>query len=304
MTFLKRILKLYTLAAVLVTAASCGNDDDNIIFNNGNGNGGLVVDNQYTHRLEVPRLKAGNIFIHHSTKFGGDSIMNFCLEYDSTKYHSRWVAFRFDGVTRQKNVSRKSYSIKPQYPIDPKLPKNVALEDDARFNGSTGWYDHGHLCASADRLFSREGNDQTFYMTNMSPQENNFNSNYWSAFEQHVQNKGRDRSFADTLYVCKGGTIDNDEDIIGYVSNDRMAIPRYYFMALLKVKNGSYSSIAFFIEHKDYGYNHSPSRAEMAEHAMSVDNLEEQTGIDFFHNLPDAIESKVENFYSTSAWGL
>ncbi len=299
---IQKIFQILTLAAVLVTAASCSKDDnDDIIFGGGESSGS-VANNQYTHRLEVPRLKAGNIFIHHSTKFGKDSVMNYCLEYDKSQYHSRWVAFRFDGITRQKNVSRKDYDIKPQYPADPKLPENIALEDDARFNGNTGWYDHGHLCASADRLFSREGNDQTFYMTNMSPQNGKFNSSYWSAFEQHVQDKGRDKNFSDTLYVCKGGTIDDEDNIIGYVANSRMAIPKYYFMALLKVKNDTYSAIAFYMEHKNYGY--SPSRSEMAEKAMRIDQLEELTGIDFFHNLPDAIEAKVESFYSTSAWGL
>lgn len=291
-----KFIYVLTLAAVLVTAASCSKDDD------GEGGGiilgGVTLSNDYTKRIEVPELKNGNIFIQHSTKIGSDSVMTYCLEYDRTKWHSRWVAFRFDGTTRQKRVSRKDYNIKPQYPADPKLASNYAIEDDASFNG----YNHGHLCASADRLFSREGNDQTFYMTNMSPQNGNFNSNYWSVLENLVQDRGRDASFADTLYVCKGGTIE-DKQFLTRVASGRIVVPKYYFMALLKVKNGAYSSIAFCMEHKDYGRN-SPSRSEMSKHAMSVDELEEFTGINFFHNLPDKAEIAVETNYSISAWGL
>ncbi len=296
-----RIFHIITWAAVLVTAASCSKEEDNdgFILGGDGSNSGMVIDNLFTRRLEVPALKSGNIFIQHSTKYGNDSIMNYCIEYDTTKFHSRWVAFRFDGITRQKKVSRKDYDISPQYPRDPKLPSEYALEDALYGSG----YNHGHLCASADRLFSREGNDQTFYMTNMSPQQSNFNSSYWAEFEQYVQGKGRDKNFSDTLYVCKGGTIDEDK-IIKRVADNRIVVPKYYFMALLKVKNGAYSAIAFYMEHKNYGRGYSPTYAEMAEHSMSIDELESFTGIDFFHNLPDAIENSVESFHSTSAWGL
>lgn len=296
MNLIYKISCMLALAAVLVTAASCSKDDD--AGGNGIILGGTTLSNDYTKRIEVPALKNGNIFIQHSTKVGADSVMTYCLEYNPAQWHSRWVAFRFDATTRMKRVSRKDYSIKPQYPADPKLNPAKAIEDDASFNR----YNHGHLCASADRLFSREGNDQTFYMTNMSPQNGNFNSSYWSVLEGLVQEKGRDNSLADTLYVCKGGTIESGQ-ILTRVADKRIVVPKYYFMALLKVKNGAYSSIAFCMEHKDYGRG-PHARSVMAKHAMSVDQLEEFTGIDFFHNLPDKAEIGTETSYSLNVWGL
>ena len=106
--------------------------------------------------------------------------------------------------------------------------------------------------ASADRLYSRQANDQTFYMSNMSPQIGNFNSGFWADFEGQMQSRGRDKYFSDTLYICKGGTIDRSDHIIKYVANGRMAVPKYYFMAALAVKNGTYKGIAFWMEHKNY----------------------------------------------------
>lgn len=287
---------------MLFTVAACSTDDDDGLSFNPDGPVAPslpMAPGSVASRLEVPALKAGNLFLSHWSVENGDSVMTFCLEYDKAKYHSRWVAFRFDATTSLKRVSRKDYSIKPQYPIDPKLPTAYAIESDASFQG----YQHGHLVASADRLYSRLANDNTFYMTNMSPQRAKFNSPYWSEFEQFVQDKGRSRSFADTLYVCKGGTIDKDAHIIEYVSRGRMAVPRYYFMALLKVKNGKYTSLGFWMEHKSYG-NGSPSYAEMRDKAVSIDELEELTGIDFFHNLPDVIENATEKLFSPSVWGL
>ena len=121
-------------------------------------------------RIEMPQLTgtAAERFLVHRVApahTGGDSILNYAVDYDVTLFHSRWVAFRFDTETRPKKVGRKPYSQKPQYPADPLLARAEALPSDLSFNG----YDHGHLVASADRLFSREANDQTFYMSNMSP---------------------------------------------------------------------------------------------------------------------------------------
>lgn len=287
---------------MLFTVAACSKEDDDGFYFEPDGPAAPVapaVQGSVASRLEVPALKGGNLLVSHWTVENGDSVMTYCLEYDTAKHHSRWVAFRFDATTALKRVGRKDYSIKPQYPIDPKLPTAYAIESDAPFQG----YQHGHLVASADRLYSRQGNDNTFYMSNMSPQRAKFNSPYWSEFEQFVQSKGRNRSFADTLYVCKGGTIDKDAHIIEYVSRGRIAVPRYYFMALLKVKNGKYTSLGFWMEHKSYGSS-SPSYAEMRDKAVSIDELEELTGIDFFHNLPDVVEDATEKLYSPSVWGL
>ena len=295
---------LVILACALITA--CG-DSDNFIEGSitppSNGNDTPppsegVSTHAYTKLIEVPQLKPGNTFVYHAVKVGADSIMNFCLEYDREKYHSRWVAFRFDGNTRPKSVARKSYDIKPQYPQDPKLNPSWALESDALYGSG---YNHGHLVASADRLYSREANDQTFYMSNMSPQIRDFNGGLWLKFEQEIQSLGRSNTFCDTLYVCKGGTIDRSEHIIKYVADGRMAVPKYYFMAAVAVKNGTYKGIAFWMEHKKYNSSESEP-TQMRKYALSIDALEEKTGINFFHNLPEKVETVVEANYNANVW--
>ena len=294
----------YISALMIVLAlgffASCDDGDDYYLGSTDAPNSGSTSGDggNASHRLELPLPLAGNDLLEHRTKVGGRDIVNYTIEYDRAAYHSRWVAFRFDAQTRAKAVSRKDYSIRPQYPHDPLLPQSVGLENDARFNG----YDHGHLVASADRLFSREGNDQTFYITNMSPMNGNFNQKYWVTLEQFVQDKGRDASFADTLYVAKGGTI-ADNMISGRVSSGRIVVPKYYYMALLKVKNGVYSALGLWVEHKNYGTSYAP-RSILRSHAVSIDQLETLTGINFFHNLPDRVENVVESEAFLSAWGI
>lgn len=298
-----KLLSILFVSTVIVCACS---DDDHPWINNGGSNGSGT--NNYpspnpaiTSRMETPRVlnDGTTVLISHDTKVNGKTVVTYELEYDINKYHSRWVAFRFDGDTRAKTTGRQD-----AFADDPSLSSTYHIGS----NGF-GWnYNRGHLCASADRLYSKEANVQTFYMTNMSPQIGNFNGGYWVTLEGLVQSLGRNATFADTLYVVKGGTI-KDNQIMDYVTRPngkKVAVPKYYYMALLKVKNGGYSSIAFWMEHKDYGYdyNRQAPLSEIKKTVVSVNQLEELTGIDFFPNLPDASEEIIENQNMPSVWGM
>lgn len=243
-------------------------------------------------------LSTGTQFIQHSTEVRGDSMMTYCLEYDLTKFHSRWVAFRFDGLTRAKSTGRHD-----TWTDDPDLSPQYQI-GAGTFSGGV----RGHICASYDRRYSVEAEKQTYYMTNMTPMGYDFNGSYWTVFESYINDKdhgiGCSSTFADTLYVVKGGTI-RDGQIKGYAHSSawkQMPIPKYYFIALLKLKAGTYKSIGFLVEHKDYGRK--ATMDDVRDAAMTIDKLEQETAIDFFPNLPDDIETKVEKSYSKADWNL
>ena len=71
-------------------------------------------------------------------------------------------------------------------------------------------------------------------------------------------------------------------------------------MALLLKTNGYYRAIAFWAENE----NIDRGNESLKQFAISIDELERRTGIDFFCNLPDDIEENVESSYNTSVWGL
>ena len=209
-TMQKTIINLFSrlcLVALLPFLLSLGGDDNDIQFGeeNGQGSGGVVVTPSAQHYLAHgnPRSKNRTALRsscrHSTTTSSGREVMAYCLEYDKRQHHSRWVAFRFDGDTRVRNVSRSD----EPFADDPKLSADLHI--GSRGFGS-GYY-CGHLCASADRLYSREANELTFFMSNMSPQMSAFNQGYWVTLEGLVQKLGRNVSFADTLYVVKGGTV-------------------------------------------------------------------------------------------------
>lgn len=275
-------LLCFGVAFLCVVLFSCNKDEKN------DGDSGSFA----TGIVELPALRNGvnDMFVTHSTTFNGKKVTSFSMEYDKSKKHSRWIAFRFDNLTKQQNVSRLD-----AFDIDPSVPSEYQRVQ-ADF-GKKG-YDRGHLCASADRLYSREVNEQTFYYTNMSPQRNSFNTGAWQDLEAKVQSWGRSCTPSDTLYVVKGGTIDKENQIKEYINDDRSKpVPKYYYMALLFKKGESYKAIAFWLEHTD-----SPRTVNLADCALSIDELEEKTGIDFFPNVNDKLEDVLESSYSVKAW--
>ena len=192
----------------------------------------------------------------------------------------------------ESNTSRTSSS----------YPNDFFLPDDMQFSADpykSSGYDHGHICPSADRLSSEEVNAQTFFLSNMQPQTHSFNAGIWARMETQVRQWA---DIFDTLYVVKGGTIDADDQIITYISNESetIPVPRYFFMGLLGKSPTGYSALGFWVEHKD-GYS---TRVPLSDFVVNISDLQQLTGIDFFHNLPDDIEQEVENISSETLKNL
>ena len=250
----------------------------------------------YAGRIEIPKLKGGNmnLFYTHTSTYNGKEFITYSAEYDCTKKHTRWVAFTFDNVSNQKNTNRSD-----KWGNDPKIP--TAYQTYASDYSSP--YNKGPLVASADRYITREANVQTFYYSNMSPQIASFNGGIWNQMEEKVRSWAKSLSANDTVYVVKGGKIDGtiaDGTLIEYTGN-QVAVPQNYFMAVLSLKGGAspqYKAIAFYINQKTY------SSSSINNYVISIDELEQKTGLDFFHNLPDNIENEVEQSYNKSDWGL
>ena len=304
---MNKLKAILAAAAVIFTVAACGGDDDDIVYGGSSGGGNVpttLKERDAEKRLEVPARKSSNIFVSHWTVEGKDSVMNSCYEYDKKAYHTRWVAYRFDGITSKVGTGRSN-----EWGEDPKLVKAGISIGDGYFSG----YQRGHICPSADRVYSVDANVQTFYTSNMSPQNGVFNPGLWAKHEEFVRNLGRrcysqnssnySKRFADTLYVVKGGTI-NDGNTLGTTyftssKNYKVTIPKYYFVALLKVRGGIYNAVGFLFEHKS---SDTDPNFNAFDYAMSIDELESFTGIDFFANLPDKTEISIENAYAESAW--
>lgn len=148
----------------------------------------------------MPHLNPENYYVEHTVTYDGKKILNYAYEWVKDKKHTAWVAFSFDETTSQKNVSRSDDA----WATDLELPGGWCPEES---NHKSDGFDKGHLCASEDRVYSKEANAQTFYYSNMSPQMSSFNGGFWASFEILVQKWARSGAY-DKVYVVKGGTAD------------------------------------------------------------------------------------------------
>jgi endonuclease G len=219
------------------------------------------------------------------------------MEYDTAQRHAVWVAYKFYSRYNEKSVKRSD-----AWAYDPKIPVIYqSLKKSQTYPG----YDRGHLCASEDRVFDLEANKETFFFSNMSPQKGCFNQQTWKYLEEAVRKWAQSEN-CDTLYVVAGGAINQGVESLGKLkTRNNVTIPKYYFKALLRRQGDSFHSIAFWLENRCY----SPNKITH-QYAISIRELEEKTGIDFFPNLkyvlPDnpSLEDIVESSFNIEKWPL
>lgn len=288
----KRLLPLGLLLATSLLFTSCHNDEDELTPTT-NVNANDLTHGKEAQRMEMPHLRGAVVDLFLVKRISNGDI-NFCIEWDIAKKAQRWTAFRWDNSNSGGYVKREDNFLEDQ---DIPLAYRTTYDN---YRGSG--YTRGHICASADRWYNIEANRQTFLYSNMQPQLYDFNGGIWANLEMKVRGWNQP-SFRDTLYVCKGGTIDHSSDIIETTPTG-LIVPKYFFMAILcknsSQTNGGYKAIAFWLEHHE-GY---ADAENLKPYIITVDRLEELTGIDFFCNLPDMIEEQVESSVTATAWGF
>ena len=250
----------------------------------------------YAWRLEYPHINTagGNQRVVKAISEYG---ITYSLEWDNSKIANRWTCYTMCSKNNDSNVKRDD---------DFKTDNAVTTSPSTKYTESST-YSRGHLCPSADRLASTEQNHQTFYMTNMQPQYSNHNSGIWAKLEGYVRSKWQPTNSQDTLYVVKAATIAdvtlNGSTSTGIIttttdsSGHTLLVPKYFYMAFLYYtkSTGSYKAFAIWTEHLN---NNNPTDQTVLNqnngYIISIDELETRTGIDFFCNLPDDIETTVE----------
>ena len=206
----------------------------------------------------------------------------YTLSYSEKNEQAEWVAYEL-----KKNQLSHSNLERPYFIDDPKVETGSASWKNYKHSG----YDKGHLCPAADRRFSRKAFDETFYTSNISPQLNDFNAGIWNTLEQKT------RYWAakyDGVYVVTGGVLTNNLETIG---NEEVSVPKYFYKILLDNSRGEYKVIAFLLPHE-------PSEKPLNLFVVPIDKIEKITGIDFFPNLPDDIENRLEKSADYKGWSF
>lgn len=214
-----------------------------------------------------------NQVVHHD---------GYSLSYSEPHEQAEWVAYEL----KKSHLSNANYE-RPYFEIDEAVETGAAHWRNYKNSG----YDRGHLCPAGDRKYSKSAHDETFLTSNISPQEHDFNAGVWNTLEQKVRYWA---SKYDGVFVITGGILKGKMKTIG---DEQVAVPNQFYKVLIDNNSGKTKMIAFLVPHEN-------SNKPLYEFVVSVDDLEALTGIDFFPELEDNLENKLEASSSYKDWGF
>ncbi|MBP5474458.1 MAG: DNA/RNA non-specific endonuclease [Bacteroidales bacterium] len=224
-------------------------------------------------RLEYPSIDKGEDVAEH---------LGFTSSYNHQLLLPNWVAYELTAEETQGNSKGKE-----SFSWDPKLSGRQANRED--YKNDQQW-DKGHMAPKADMKWSTQAYEESFYLSNICPQNHTLNARDWLTLENLAR---RMATKYGKVYIICGPIVTSNQ--YGTLGESEITIPDMFFKALLVPKNQSYSSIAFVMQNN-------PDHHDLSEYAMTVDSLERLINKDLFHFLNNKIEKIVESQLIFSDW--
>lgn len=206
---------------------------------------------------------------------GGQVITHtgYTVKYDADFKTPQWVAWQLTDSKAQGSESRYN-----KFMPDPDVIGAKAYSKDYSNSG----YDRGHMAPAADMKWSRQAMIESFYMTNVCPQNRNLNRGDWKDLEE------KEREWA-----IRYGTVSIAAGPIYYthspqrIGANKVAVPDAFFKVLLVNYPQAPKAYGFIFQNKAGSHS-------LSYYQLTVDEVEEQTGMDFFSKLPDDVEKRIE----------
>lgn len=223
----------------------------------------------------LPASTTGQV-IHHG---------HFSLSYSEAHEQAEWVAY-----TLMRERLEMPWQERPdRFEVDAQVATGSATWADYLRSG----YDRGHLAPAADLAFSEEAITESFLMSNISPQARDFNAGIWRELEENTRNWAKKYK---KLYVVTGPVL--TEKINGTIGKNEVSIPGYFYKVILDLSEPELKGIAFLLPNQ-------VSYEPLYEYAVSIDEVEQLTGIDFFPELmTDELEVRLEGDFNLDLWSF
>ncbi len=231
-----------------------------------------------THLLGgAPRLSAGS----GAGPMRVLSNSGYVVGYSDALGNPLWAAYRLRDLDWREPAARPE-----QFRVDPRTAARIEPGDYTRSG-----YNRGHLApnhAIATR-YGREAQEDTFLMSNITPQKHTLNAGLWKALEQRIATNYPAR-FGE-IWVVAG-------PIFGAVParlKRRVAVPEAFFMIILDEQAGGVRATAFVLPQ-------SAKDESLDSYLVAIDEVERRTGLDFLNELPAAAQAALESKRAARAW--
>jgi endonuclease G, mitochondrial len=210
---------------------------------------------------------------------------HYALSYSIPHEQAEWVSYQLtvDELNAPK-VSRTDY-----FAPDRSVRSKSAVHRDYTGSGFT----RGHLAPAADMRFDLKASEESFYMSNISPQEKYFNQGVWRELEESVRDWARKYR---ALEIVTGPVL--NQKIIKKIGDSRVSVPAYFYKVVLDTLSVKSKGIGFILANEK-------SDKPLTDFMVSIDSVEQLTGLDFFNAISKANKiEQLEKSFDTADWPL
>lgn len=190
-----------------------------------------------------------------------------------------------------------SWVLTPEHVRNVKVKRTDKFRPDPEVEGSAqlsdyknSGYDRGHMAPSADFRYDYDAQEATFFLTNMSPQHKSLNEGAWKNLEEQCRNW----ALRDSTLIIVTGPILTDY-LTETIGSTPVTVPDRYFKVVLAPYANPPRAIGFIMPN-------SKVAGGVQSSVVTVDQVEEITGFDFFSSLPDELENEIEAQAKYSDW--
>ncbi|HEX2394555.1 MAG TPA: DNA/RNA non-specific endonuclease [Bacteroidales bacterium] len=205
----------------------------------------------------------------------------YTLSYNEGYELASWAAYQ---LTPEQ--AKTTGTFKEKYLEDPLVTTGSASVKDYKDAG----FIMGQLVPPEDMVTSSEAAQEAFFTSNTVPHKPVFNKNIWKHLEKLIREWAKE---GNTLYIVSGPVLSDAP--FGTFGPNKISIPERYYKVVLDVRGER--AIGFM-------FRNNVSSGAIKSFALSVDELEKTTGLDFFPALPDALEQKVEASTDYNKWNF
>lgn len=225
--------------------------------------------------MELPAIQEDDVVLVYS---------GFIVNYNTSRLIPNWVAYELTADEAIGEVPRAR-----GFSMDPSFTEVQAMREDY---SNTGW-DKGHMASAGDMKWDHNAMAESFYLTNICPQNHDLNGRDWHTLEKYVRSWAV--QYGRVWVVCGPYVYSNS---FGTIGDRKVVVPDGFFKAVLR-EDGvyGYKSIAFFFENN-------AKRQPVEDTVVSVNDVESLVGYDLFVNIDDTIEDKVESQAFLLDWAI
>lgn len=206
----------------------------------------------------------------------------YTVSYNKNWRLPNWVAYELIRDELRGTVSRTD-----KFVVDPYVNGVSATNADYRRSG----FDRGHMAPAADMTWSETAMKESFYFSNMCPQNPGLNRGAWKDLEESIRKWVKKDS---AIAIVCGPLVDKRDTTIG---RNEVKIPHAFFKVIVSPYVTTPRGIGFVFKNEK-------EDAPLSAYVVSIDSVEALTGMDFFSELPDELENRLESQNNIFDWEL